>query len=312
MLGGTVASDNYEEAYTEKYMERRSLNKTIKEAEGRLKETAPNIGILQEHRTQGAYAAEITEVPEKPNTVQLLIEKSRAISRNDERKRASEARDEIIKQIEHLQKRLAAADKWLADNPEEDLWLYQERINAVDEKQKAWEAEVASIQKYNATVKQIAAFKEAQNQLEGYRQRRDNIQGEMDGLTSRMKENIASLNLSEIVPELMMLNTVDESGYKPIIRQGLYYKLPSGESLPFSPKQISYGKMIVALCKLSAFVNHDKFNLFRIPQWNELDKESQEEVMAFDRLNPDLGLQFGIEKVEEAPIGIRVIERKIK
>lgn len=319
MLGGKNVSEYFEEQYDELYNSRKNINRLIKENETLLKENEPSVGVMRDFRTQGLYTERKSKdtLPPKPDHAVILVQKKDDEAHNDKVKRARERKSEIEERIGYLKKQLAIeeekltlANQWLNDNPEKDLSLYPQQELKFAEELKEWERKEKELEQYNETVDQIQSYLSRQSALELNRKRKDEIQKQMDELNDKMKKSIAELKLDELVPELTIKNELDESGYKPIWRKGIYYKNWDGSLLPFNVRQISLGKMIVALCKLSGFINHEKFNLFSIPAWNELDNESKEEVLKFIEENEDLGIQLMVEQVDEKPLGIKIIEKK--
>ena len=160
------------------------------------------------------------------------------------------------------------------------------------------------VKQFNETVDAIQEYLANKKRIDEIVSNRDNIQKEMDGINAKMKESVSSLNIEELVPELKLVNEVDEDGN---VKQGLFYKLEDG-LLPFNRRQISYGKVLVALLKLSSYINAGKLNIFHIPAFESLDDESRSELLAFAKENDDLNLQFCIEEVKQELLGIKLIE----
>jgi hypothetical protein len=321
MLGGKASEESFEQEYDELYQKRKNLNKLIKDDETYLKEIEPSVDVMRDYRTIGLYKEKKpqSEFPAQPDKSALMVEKTRAESHNEKFEEALKKRSSIQSNIERLKKelaeqeeRLVLAEKWIAANPKINLEQFDARETEFAESVETFKKQVREFNDYNSTVDKIAAYIQRQEVIESNRKERDEAQAKMKAVQTKMQAAISELKLEEIVPELTIKNELDESGYKPIWRKGIYYKNWDGNLLPFNVRQISYGKMIVALCKLSGYLNYEKFNLFNIPQWNELDKESQEEVMKFVEDNSDLNIQLMIEQVEEKPLGIKIIEKKTK
>lgn len=130
-------------------------------------------------------------------------------------------------------------------------------------------------------------------------------------------EKISTINLQEIAPELAIkynlsdeIDNADdaENSEENIEQIGIYY-CENDILLPFNLRQISYGKALVALMKLQSFVNKDKLNLFHIPQWNELDENSKQDLLKFAELHPEYNIQFCIEEVKNTLLGLRILEK---
>jgi len=306
ILGGSTAGDNFESAYKEKYTTRRVLNKQISTAEANLKQYEPSLDVMQAYKNKGEYTVKM-EIPKAPDRSALIVEQQKIINHNEKVERAVKARDEIKAEIEKLQARLKDADSWIKDNPATDMTDINEKIAAFDDQIAEFNEGLSKVKVYNDTIDSIQAYLVGKKQIEEIVKSRDEVQTEMDELSTKMKESVSAMNIEELVPELKLVNEVDEDGE---VKQGLFYKVDGG-MLPFNRKQISYGKVLVALLKLSSFLNAGKLNIFHIPAWESLDQDSQKEVLDFAKDNDDLNIQFCIEEVKQELLGIELIENKI-
>jgi len=306
ILGGSTAGDNFESAYKEKYTTRRVLNKQISTAEANLKQYEPSLEVMQAYKNKGEYTVKM-EIPKAPDRSALIVEQQKIINHNEKVERAVKARDEIKAEIEKLQARLKDADSWIKDNPATDMTDINEKIAAFDDQIAEFNEGLSKVKVYNDTIDSIQAYLVGKKQIEEIVKSRDEVQTEMDELSTKMKESVSAMNIDELVPELKLVNEVDEDGE---VKQGLFYKVDGG-MLPFNRKQISYGKVLVALLKLSSFLNAGKLNIFHIPAWESLDQDSQKEVLDFAKDNDDLNIQFCIEEVKQELLGIELIENKI-
>jgi len=306
ILGGSTAGDNFESAYKEKYTTRRVLNKQISTAEANLKQYEPSLEVMQAYKNKGEYTVKM-EIPKAPDRSALIVEQQKIINHNEKVERAVKARDEIKSEIEKLQARLKDADSWIKDNPATDMTDINEKIAAFDDQIAEFNEGLSKVKVYNDTIDSIQAYLVGKKQIEEIVKSRDEVQTEMDELSTKMKESVSAMNIEELVPELKLVNEVDEDGE---VKQGLFYKVDGG-MLPFNRKQISYGKVLVALLKLSSFLNAGKLNIFHIPAWESLDQDSQKEVLDFAKDNDDLNIQFCIEEVKQELLGIELIENKI-
>jgi len=306
ILGGSTAGDNFESAYKEKYTTRRVLNKQISTAEANLKQYEPSLEVMQAYKNKGEYTVKM-EIPKAPDRSALIVEQQKIINHNEKVERAVKARDEIKAEIEKLQARLKDADSWIKDNPATDMTDINEKIAAFDDQIAEFNEGLSKVKVYNDTIDSIQAYLVGKKQIEEIVKSRDEVQTEMDELSTKMKESVSAMNIEELVPELKLVNEVDEDGE---VKQGLFYKVDGG-MLPFNRKQISYGKVLVALLKLSSFLNAGKLNIFHIPAWESLDQDSQKEVLDFAKDNDDLNIQFCIEEVKQELLGIELIENKI-
>jgi len=303
VLGGSQANSNFEDEYKEKYAERKILNKQINAETIALQKNEPSLEVMNEYRTKGEYTV-IKDLPKQPEKGDLLVEQHQIISHNEKVERAITARDGIIAEIAALQSRLALADKWIEENPTIDLSEINAKLASFDDTLVQYKDELMKIRIYNSTVTGIQEYLANKKRIDAIVTNRDNVQKEMDGINGKMKESVSSLNIEELVPELKLVNEVDEDGN---VKQGLFYKVDGGE-LPFNRRQISYGKVLVALLKLSSYINAGKLNIFHIPAFESLDDESRSELLAFAKENDDLNLQFCIEEVKQELLGIKLIE----
>lgn len=306
ILGGNAAAENYEVEFKDKYAERRLLNKQIANAESVLKQIEPPIQVMQDFKSKGLYEV-AKELPTAPDKTALLLKQQEISNKNEIRTRALKEKENIEAQIKQLQKRLAEAEKWLQENPE----ISQESIDAelaeFETKEAEYKKELQEIGEYNNNVVSIKNYNKNKAELDEIIDSRDKVQKEMDAIQQKMKASVSTLKIDELAPELALLNEISEDGES---KQGLYYKLGENSFVPFNRRQISYGKMLVALAKLSAYINAGKLNLFHIPAWESLDEDSRNEILNFAESNDDLGLQFGIEEVKQELLGIKLIEKK--
>jgi len=307
VLGGSEATSSFEDAYKSKYSERGVLNKQIKVAESNLKMIAPEHDVLMAYKTKGEYSEKRVE-PTLPEKGDLLVRQAQATAHNEKVERVVKAREDIIAEIEKLQNRLKEADKWISENPSIDMTEIETEIASFEGKMVEHKNTITEIRKHNATVDAINYYNTKKKELEDIEKSRDAIQVEMDNISKKMKDSVSSLNIEELVPELSLVNEVDDNGN---VKQGLFYKTESG-LLPFNRRQISYGKVLVALVKLSSYVNAGKLNIFHIPAWESLDEDSRAEILAFSEQNEDLNIQFCIEEVKQELLGIKLIERSDK
>lgn len=304
ILGGAQAASNYEEVYKTKYTERGLLNKQIKTAEANLKIIEPELTVLQDYRTKGDYSVK-KEEPIQPEKGDLMVKQAEAKAHNEKVERAVKERDKIAEEIARLQAREKEANKWIEANPTIDMTAINEELAAFDGKIIAYKDEVIEIRKYNNVVETIVTYNNKKQELAEIEKNRDAVQDEMNEINKKMKAAVSSLKIEELVPELTLVNEVDTDGN---VKQGLFYKTDEG-LLPFNRRQISYGKVLVALVKLSSFINAGKLNIFHIPSWESLDEDSRAEVLDFADKNDDLNLQFCIEEVKQELLGIKLIEK---
>jgi hypothetical protein len=303
VLGGSQANTNFEDEFKEKYAERKVLNKQINAETLALTQKEPTLEVMNAYRTKGEYTIK-KDLPKQPEKGDLLVEQHKIINHNEKVERSLKAREEIKAEIAKLQARLSDADKWLEENAIIDLTEINGKLASFDDSLVQYKDELMKVKQFNETVDAIQEYLANKKRIDEIVSNRDNIQKEMDGINAKMKESVSSLNIEELVPELKLVNEVDEDGN---VKQGLFYKLEDG-LLPFNRRQISYGKVLVALLKLSSYINAGKLNIFHIPAFESLDDESRSELLAFAKENDDLNLQFCIEEVKQELLGIKLIE----
>jgi hypothetical protein len=306
ILGGNVSADNYERDYKDKYTERRLLNKNIVTLQNELDKVKPDLTVITDFRTKGLYIDK-KELPNSPDKSDLITKLSEAEKVNLQFANYESVVVQIEKEIEALQKRLEAGKKWLKDNPKVDVEPIKAEIAQFDTTTLlAYENEKAEIESYNANVDNIILWQKKQKELFEKEGEKDKLQKSMDALKESMQKAISSLKVEDFAPELKLFNEIDEEGN--ISKQGLYYNIGGKNYLPFNRCQISYGKCIVALAKISSFINYGKLNMIHIPAWESLDDISRKEILQFAENNADLNIQFAIEEVQSKPIGIKVID----
>lgn len=306
ILGGNAAAENYEIEFKDKYAERRLLNKQIANAESILKQLEPPIQVVQDFKSKGLYE-KAKELPKEVDKTSFELRKQEIKFHNEKVDKALEGKVNIENEIKALQERLENAKIWLKENPK----ISQESIDAeladFTAKEAQYQRELQEINDYNNNVILIRNYNKNKAELAEIVDSRDNVQKEMDAIQQKMKASVSTLKIDELAPELSLINEVNESGET---KQGLYYKMGENSFVPFNRRQISYGKMLVALTKLSAYINAGKLNIMHIPAWESLDEDSRNEVLKFANENEDLGLQFGIEEVKQELLGIRLIQKK--
>jgi len=223
--------------------------------------------------------------------------------------RAIEREKEIESQIAELKEKLKTAKEWIKANPKIDMAAIDKKVADFDLKLREWQKEKDEVTFYNNTVDVLATYLTKKSELEAVEKTRDAVKVEMDAIAKQMRESVSSLKIEDLVPELKLVNDVDADGK---VTQGLFYKEDDVNLLPFNRRQISYGKMLVALVKLSSFVNAEKLNIFHIPAWESLDEDSRAEILKFAEDNEDLNLQFAIEEVKQELLGIKLIDKNFK
>jgi len=308
VLGGNQAATNFEKKYDEKYQERKVLNKQIATSEANLKVICPDIDIIQANKTTGEYGAK-KPLPDQPLKDDLTKESFEAKAHNERVERAIEREKEIESQIAELKEKLKTAKEWIKANPKIDMAAIDKKVADFDLKLREWQKEKDEVTFYNNTVDVLATYLTKKSELEAVEKTRDAVKVEMDAIAKQMRESVSSLKIEDLVPELKLVNDVDADGK---VTQGLFYKEDDVNLLPFNRRQISYGKMLVALVKLSSFVNAEKLNIFHIPAWESLDEDSRAEILKFAEDNEDLNLQFAIEEVKQELLGIKLIDKNFK
>lgn len=316
MLGGKLSLENFELEYDQIYERRKQANRRVKDKQALVNNLEPTLIDMQAYKTQGLYADK-KPLPPEPDDTAIYNERVAAENKNllrqigiDKKQAIEERILELKKQLEAEEAKLVVANKWLSDNPEIDLRPFDDKMETIAEEHKDWEREVEEVSAYNEKISQISLYLKNQKELQVETDAVATIQAELDAVSEKMRNAIAEFKIEEICPMLAVEHTKIETEFKTTWKKGLFYRHESGELLPFHRKQISYGKMIVALAQLSGYINAGKYNVFSIQSWRELDAESQKEILDFAENNEDLGIQFLVEVVEDRPLGIKIIERK--
>jgi len=306
LLGGNVSADNFEREYKDKYTERRLINKSIATAQLELDKIQPPIEVMTDFRAKGTYVDK-KELPSAPDKSELITKLSVGEKHNLQYDNAENGVKDIERQIAELQARLETSKKWLKDNPKVDVSGIKAEIAEFETTaQKDYEVKKAEIEQYNATVDSIVTYLQKKREFTAKESEKEAIQKDMDILKANLQAAISGLKVEDFAPELKLFNEIDEEGN--VSKQGLYYNIGDDNYLPFNRRQISYGKCIVALAKISSFINYGKLNMIHIPAWESLDDNSRSEIMDFAENNHDLNIQFAIEEVRQKPIGIKVID----
>lgn len=321
MFGGGESFEVFKAQRKEQYDLRSLENKAIKAAQLEIEKIRPSAEHLKEYDA-GKYVLGIseTEYPEKPNKESIELARKLIEADNAEITRAQngvnalkEEKAELERKLEAINKRIEDGNTWLEANPLKTAELVEIGLKEAnfDTTMQEYEDKMKAIREHDAIVKAISDFKA---QKEAQDARLDKVIGynaEMAKIDQQMKDALTKINVNEMVPELELLNEVitDEETGKTTEKVGLFYK--DGELLlPFNDRQISYAKCILAMAKLSSFINYGKLNLIHIAQWESLDDDSRNEILDFAKENADLNMQFGIEQVENTHLGIKLIEFK--
>jgi hypothetical protein len=192
-----------------------------------------------------------------------------------------------------LKERINTGKKWLEDNPEKSADDVNEEIRLVNEHNMSVMEELKQVSEFNDNVDKVNRYLEAKKVFESKEAEYKNLTKEIKAIDDELLKSISGFNLSEIVPGIELKYVRSEDTGK-VTDVGLYL-----DGLPFNKKQHSYGKLIIAIIKLSSFFNADKLNFVSIYEWNLIDKKGQDEIFEFVKNNPDLNIQLGIEKVDD-------------
>ena len=204
---------------------------------------------------------------------------------------------ELERQILVHKDALAECDKWMEEHPVIDKAPIEERIAKAEEHNVAIDEELKGITEWNKMFEKVQNFQLHSADLAQKQKKYAELTDRLREIDSELKNRIKEINLSEIVPGLQLVYEVGEDPKKPgktkVLKSGLEY-----EGLAFNRSQHSYGRLLKAIIKLAAHFNADKLNFIPIGDWNLLDEESQKEILDFAKENPDLNIQFAIEKVD--------------
>ena len=190
---------------------------------------------------------------------------------------------------------LKIANEWFERNDMVDIEAINAEIDAAQTTNAAIDEELRGISEWNANVEKVRNYVEAERQLKEKQAEAARITKELTEMDQILYERLSSIRLADLVPGLELIHEVgeDAKGKMVVKRAGLFM-----DSLPFTRSQQSYGQMLKAIIKLSAHFNAGKLNFIPIGNWNLLDDEGKAEVLALAKENPDLGIQLGIEKVD--------------
>lgn len=283
---------------------RRQYKSDLKALEAVLKNKTPDHSILMDAKVKGLYL-EPKEIPEfndetSEQLSELGIKKVKVENAKTLLAGYISERDALLAKITELDSRIEAGEKFIADNSVDDS-DYVEISEKAEANKKAYQAQKAEIVAYNENVTMIKEYNKQKVVVDEADKKLKAVETEIREFQDKMRTNLMELNLSSIVPELELVYELDEDGE--VTRQGIFY----GE-LPFNRRQISYGKSLISLAKLSAFFNAGKLNLFHIPAWESLDEESRTDILEFAENNKELNIQFGIEEVSSEEFGLRLLD----
>lgn len=322
MFGGGSSFEVFKQQRKEKYDLRAIENKAIKAAQVELDKIRPLAEQLKLYEEGKLIPVTEDEYPQKPDKASIELDRKLVEADNSEHTRAKNGveallveKEELEKKLEAITRRITEGQVWLNEHPLKtaELLAIDEKEKNFDETLKEWENKMLVIREHNSTVKSIIDFKAQKEAQDARVDKVVSYNEEMARIDQQMKDALTQINVNEMVPELELLNEVeiDEESGKTTEKVGLFYR--DGEILlPFNDRQISYAKCILAMAKLSSFLNYGKLNLIHIPQWESLDDDSRQEILDFAEQNADLNMQFGIEQVENTHLGIKLIEFKGK
>lgn len=294
----------YEHNYSAVYDDRTLLGRDIDMLKAKVNDPGNTVvaddinTYTEEKKIDGLLARKVDLEP-------LMKEKQRAENRADSIRQVQEkdsATDRRIKELEAELTNLRATKetfaKWFEDHPPIDMKPIEDGIAGAKMINDKVDEELLTVSQHNEMYRKVQNFVSAKKQLEEKQAEYKSKTQKLSDIEVEMRRTLTQLPLSSLVPglEIVYVNETetDERGKeKKIVKKGLML-----EGLPFNRTQHSYGKLLKSVIKMAAHFNADKLNFIPIRDWNLLDPVSQQELLDFARENPDLNIQFGIERVD--------------
>lgn len=293
----------FEHEYKNLYDDRTLTNREIKNLQARL--AAPefavvkaDIDIYTEHKDAGVL------LQKKLNLLPIQGEINQAHQFNESVYRAESQVLELEAKIQELQNRLKATQNWIAQNPKKDVEALTQKLTEAQAHNAAIDQEITQVSEHNKMVDKVRNYLESEETLRVKNENSEIYSQQLKTMEDKIFQRISELKLSDIVEGLELRYAVDPTTGK-VTESGLYL-----EGLPVHRTQHSYGKLLKIIIKLAAHFNAGKLNFIPIGDWNLLDRKSQEEIWQLAKENPDLGIQFGIEKVDESEVVITELIHK--
>lgn len=284
-------------------MKRENLVEDRRIARDRIKQIKAKL-VSEEFR----IGASDMETYKEEKSVKQLLENKTDLKPIQEKIRAAEKVQEIRKgyrtriadnkrRIEELNAEIARITQnnillnTQLDNTPEPLMLTlnselidAERHNALIDEQ------LTEVADHNKKVFLVKSVNESKAELEKEEQKEATSHTAIKDLDGSLRKRISEIPFSEIYEGLGLKYELDDNNK--VSEIGLFLR-----DLPFHKSQQSFGEMIKVIIKLSTFINPDGLNFISIGQWNELDSENKQEILAFAKENENV--QLGIEKVDD-------------
>jgi recombinational DNA repair ATPase RecF len=280
----------HEAKYNNTYEDRSLLNKEVKNIAARI--TQIYVSDAEREQYKELKDAKVL-MEQKVVLTPLTNELNQAELRNQAVDSAERTIADIEAEMLRLQKRLEDTKAWISSNPRIDKEVIQKKIQDAIELNQKLDQEIQTVSDHNRMVDKVNQFVAAEAELEQKKKESAEKTKQLKVIEGELFQAISQLPLKEIDPALELRYSVNDETGK-VKEAGLFY-----EGLPLHRTQHSYGKLLKVIIRMSAYFNANTLNFIPIADWNLLDRHSQEEIWQLAKENPDLGIQFGIEKVDD-------------
>lgn len=295
----------YDHNYDAIYDDRTMVGRQIEMLSAKL--NAPELRVFDADKKQYTEEKKTEEILKNKIDLFPLMEKlSAADARDSNIKMVLQKEEQLAIRIAELEKEILLlkdskkdCEEWHTTHPPIDRTDINAAIEEAKKTNNEVDAELRLIDQHNQMCRHVKNYINTESELLSYREKYKEKTKALSDIETEMKIRLTELPLSTLVPglELIYKNDIEidekTKREKKIKKVGLMLG-----GLPFNRNQLSYGKLIKAIIKLAAHFNADKLNFISIGEWNLLDPNSQQEVLDFAKENPDLNVQFGIEKVD--------------
>jgi hypothetical protein len=294
----------YQHNYDAVYEDRTQVGREMYTLEVKLND--PGNRVVQDDINTYTYEKNADEIISKRQDVKpLLARLSNAEQHNHIITTVIDKKTALDQRIEQLERELFTfresreeCEKWLVEHPAIDPKPVEKELEEASRINMEIDQELKTVSNWNNMYRLVRNYTTTKEELQKKEAEYKEKTNKLKEIEEDMKKSLTKLPLSSLVPglELVYINDteVDEKGKeKKIVKKGLML-----EGLPFNEYQHSYGKLLKAIIKMAAHFNADKLNFIPITRWDLLDPMSKQEILDFARDNPDLNIQFGIEKVD--------------
>ncbi len=219
--------------------------------------------------------------------------KDRVVNREQQIMLLNDQVDELQKKIAELRNTNVEANTWLKENPPKTFTEVELETEEAHQKNENIDEEVRGVSEWNKNVDKVKNYLLTEIEYDSKKAKSDQMTRELKMLEGELLNEIKKIPVGEVVEGLELVYETEEVNNKiKVKRAGLLL-----EGLPFNRNQHSYGKMLKSLVLLSAHFNEGKLNFIPIGEWNLLDEKNQKEIIELAKQHPELGIQLGIELV---------------